>query len=316
MRDFKKFTGLTPDQIQNRLKGIGGSDAAAVLGQSRYRTPLDIYQDKLGYSTPFNGNLSTALGDYLEEFIMGMYADQKGIELEKPDSKLEMVHKDYPWMRCNLDFMSKDRNIVGEIKYTSYSKGWGEEGSDEMPTEYLLQCAHNCIIAESFFGIKYETFPCVVLMQGFGGPKLKEFFYRRNQKLESFIIKKEKEFWLDHVKKGIPPAFINLEENKIPITQIIDEAILADDTILDLYEQYKMTNKEITNLQEQNDMVKLEISKSLNEKTSIVNINGDRLVTWKNQTSNRFDTKKFKGDNPELYKQYIVKMQTRPMRFI
>lgn len=316
IKNFKKFTALSEKQIENRAKGIGGSDAAAVLGQSRYRTPLDVYQDKKGYSVPFNGNLSTALGDYLETFIMDMYAEEKGVELEKPGSTLEMIHKDYPWMRCNLDFVSKDKKIVGEIKYTANSKGWGDEGTDEMPTEYLLQCAHNCIIAESFFGVKYEKFPCVALIQGFGAPQIKEFFYKRNPKLEALIIQKEKEFWLDHVEKDTPPEPSNLKENNISADQIIDEAVIADETTIDLYEQHKSINSEIKALKDQDEMVKNQIAKSLSDKTTLVNMDGERLVTWKVQTSNRFDSTKFKSEKPELYQQYTKTSETRPMRFM
>jgi len=39
IKDFKKFTAISENQIEHRAKGIGGSDAAAVLGQSRYLTP-------------------------------------------------------------------------------------------------------------------------------------------------------------------------------------------------------------------------------------------------------------------------------------
>ena len=316
IKNFKKFTALTPEQKEYRNKGIGGSDAAAVLGQSKYKTPLDIYKDKIGEGNDFNGNLSTALGDYLETFIMDMYSDSTGIEFVKPDSSVEMVHKDYPWMRCNLDFMSKDRSIVGEIKYTSNAKAWGDEGTDEMPTEYLFQCAHNCIIAESFFGVKYNVFPCVVLIQGFGGPQIKEFFYKRNPKLEALIIQKEKEFWLEHVEKEIPPSATTLKDNNISIEQIIDEAVIADETTIDLYEQHKTINEEIKALKDQDEMVKVQIAKSMNEKTTLVNMDGDRLVTWKPQTSNRFDSKRLKIDKPDLYQQYVMQSQTRPMRFL
>lgn len=316
IKDFKKFTSLSEKQIENRAKGIGGSDAAAVLGQSRYKTPLDVYQDKLGYSEPFNGNLNTALGDYLETFIMEMYDDKKGIELEKPDSELEMIHKDYPWMRCNLDFVSKDRSIVGEIKFAPFSKGWGEEGTDEIPTEHLLQCAHNCIVSESFFGIKYEKFPCIALIQGFGSPQIKEFFYKRNSKLESLIIQKEKEFWLEHVEKETPPNPTNLKDQTIPIDQIIDKSVIADETTIDLYEQHKKISEEMKALKKQDEMVKAMLGNIINDKTTLVNIDGERLVTWKPQTSNRFDCKLFKNDKPELYKQYTMPINTRPMRFI
>ena len=316
IKNFKKFTSLSEKQIENRSKGIGGSDAAAVLGQSRYKTPLDVYQDKMGYSEPFDGNLNTALGDYLENFIMEMYADQQDIEFEKPDPDIEMIHKDYPWMRCNLDFISRDKSIVGEIKCTSFSKGWGDEGTDEIPTEYLLQCAHNCIVAESFFGVKYEKFPCVVLIQGFGGPQIKEFFYKRNPKLESLVIQKEKEFWLEHVEKETPPDPTNTKDKKIPIDQIIDESVVADATTIDLCEQHKKISEEIKSLKELDESVKAKIGATINDKTSLISVDGDRLVTWKPQTSNRFDSKSFKTSKPELYKEYIMQIQTRPMRFI
>jgi len=227
-----------------------------------------------------------------------------------------MVHKDYTWMRCNLDFVSKDKNIVGEIKYTGNGKGWGDEGTDEMPTEYLVQCAHNCIIAESFFGVKYETFICVVLIQGFGGPQIKEYIYKRNPKLESLIIQKEKEFWCDHVENDTPPDPTNLKDNNISVDQIIDESVIADETTIDLYEQHKAINEEIRALKDQDEMIKCQIGQSLNEKTTLVNIDGERLVTWKPMISNRFDSKSFKDDKPELDQKDIKTTETRPMRFI
>lgn len=314
--NFKKFNALTPEQKKNRSKGIGGSDAAAVLGQSRYKTPLDVYKDKIGEGDSFNGNLSTALGDYLETFIMDMYADQKGIELEKPASSLEVVHKDYPWMRCNLDFMSKDRKILGETKYTANGKAWGDEGTDEMPIECLIQCAHNRITATSFFGVECDTFTCVALIQGFGGPQMKEFFYKKNPRLEALIIQKEKILMLDHVMKKIPPAPSNKKDINIPINQIIDESIIADEISTDLYNQHNKINSDIKNLKAQDEMIKTQLAHTLNEKTTLVNMDGERLVTWKPTTRNSFDSKRFKEDKPSLYTEYTKESQSRTMRFM
>ncbi|MGM9936457.1 MAG: YqaJ viral recombinase family protein, partial [Candidatus Ornithomonoglobus sp.] len=35
------------DWLRERKKGIGGSDAAAILGMNRYRSAFDVYADKL-----------------------------------------------------------------------------------------------------------------------------------------------------------------------------------------------------------------------------------------------------------------------------
>ena len=36
------------DWLQERRRGIGGSEAAAILGLSPWATPLDVYLDKIG----------------------------------------------------------------------------------------------------------------------------------------------------------------------------------------------------------------------------------------------------------------------------
>lgn len=43
-----------PDWLEYRRKGLGGSDAAAVLHISPFRTARDLYYDKLGIVTADN----------------------------------------------------------------------------------------------------------------------------------------------------------------------------------------------------------------------------------------------------------------------
>lgn len=38
--------------LKTRQTGIGGSDVAAILGLNRYRTPLDVYNDKTATDDP------------------------------------------------------------------------------------------------------------------------------------------------------------------------------------------------------------------------------------------------------------------------
>ena len=41
--------GLSHEEwLALRRKGIGGSDHAAIVGLDRYRSPFDVYADKLG----------------------------------------------------------------------------------------------------------------------------------------------------------------------------------------------------------------------------------------------------------------------------
>ena len=37
--------------LKTRQTGIGGSDVAAILGHSKWKTPLDVYIDKIAENT-------------------------------------------------------------------------------------------------------------------------------------------------------------------------------------------------------------------------------------------------------------------------
>lgn len=307
------FSALTPEQKEERKLGIGGSDAAAVLGRSRYKTPLNIYNEKLGYGEEFNGNLSTAMGDYLEDFVRELYAKNKDLELEKP--KDAIVHSEYYWMRCNLDFISADRKNIGEIKMTSNAKDWGEEQTDDVPIEALIQCAHNRIVAADRYGIDYQKVNILVLIVGFGPPKIREYVYNKNEKLEQIIISKGKDLWQNHVEKQIPPEHSATMEKSITLDNIIDDAVLADENAISLFQKHKMVSDQLAELKEEYDAIKDEFSKMLDNKTTLVDDNGNKLVTWKPQTRNRFDTTTFKKEEPELYKKFAKQLTVRPMRF-
>ncbi len=43
---------LTKEQLEERRKGIGGSDAATVLGLNPYQDPYALYLDKRGEAPP------------------------------------------------------------------------------------------------------------------------------------------------------------------------------------------------------------------------------------------------------------------------
>lgn len=306
------FSGLTDKQREERKQGIGGSDAAAVLNRSRYANALDVYQNKLGYSDGPIGNLSMALGDFLEDFVLNIYATNRGLDLEKP--KGAIAHSKYPWMRCNLDFISTDQSIIGEIKTSKVVKDWGVEGTDDIPIEYLIQCAHNRIVAADHYGIDYEKMTLVVLVNGFGKPDMKEYFYTKNEKLEKFIIQMEKEFWNEHVLKETPPDNLSMIQQTTPIEQIMDEAVVADNEIFCCFEKYEDVQQKIKEYKKEAEELKNELAKVLSNKCYLVTEAGEKIISYKPQTTQRFDVTRFKKDREDLYKQYIKETVIRPMR--
>ena len=60
---------LTEQQIKERKNYIGGSDCAAVLGMSRWGSPLTVWMEKTGQSEVKEENLAMKLGNKLEQIV-------------------------------------------------------------------------------------------------------------------------------------------------------------------------------------------------------------------------------------------------------
>ena len=62
--------------LQYRRNGIGGSDAAAVIGLSPYKTARDVYFEKLGREPEDNntsGWVAMEVGKRLEDLVAGCF---------------------------------------------------------------------------------------------------------------------------------------------------------------------------------------------------------------------------------------------------
>jgi predicted phage-related endonuclease len=67
----------------DRQKYLGASEIAAVLGIDKWRTPLDIYNSKLGLIAPFEGNNHTERGNRLEAIAADYYTELTGRKLRR-----------------------------------------------------------------------------------------------------------------------------------------------------------------------------------------------------------------------------------------
>ena len=76
--------GLPREQwLEYRRKGIGGSDAAAVLGISPFRTGRDLYYDKLNIVTADDAEnwVQLEVGTLLEPLVAKIFAHKTGYKI-------------------------------------------------------------------------------------------------------------------------------------------------------------------------------------------------------------------------------------------
>ena len=98
---------------QDRWKYIGGSDIAAIMGISKFRTRWDVLQEKAQFITnPFEGNAYTDYGNVMEpkirEFVNFIYGRDFAEGMKQTDD-----------LRFHFDGIDTQYNEVLEIKTTS-----------------------------------------------------------------------------------------------------------------------------------------------------------------------------------------------------
>lgn len=293
---------LTQELLELRKTGIGGSDAAAIAGLSKYKTPLEVYFEKLGLSDSNNDNPATYFGSLMEPIIVNEYIKKTGLEVAITKNTLKS--EKYPWMLANIDGFVPSKRAILECKYSSpyRYRDWGEEDSEEIPDEYLLQCAHYAIVCD------VKEVDLMLLMP----PDFKLFNYQRNKALEKNLIELEHDFWHNNVLKQVPPEPKNYADTLMLWPDATDSKAIATDEIESAIAKYKSIQANIKNYNLELMDIKSRVCSFMKHKSYLVDNLGNALGTWKEQTTKRLDIELLKSD--KIYNQYLKESKTRVFR--
>lgn len=185
---------------RQRGVGIGSSDASAVCGVNPYKTALEVYLHKIA-GAPATGRMpadpAIRFGLILEPAVARAYELEYGIGLVEPEPA---IHPDFPWMgatadRIALDNEGKPCRIVELKTSSSFARGWGEPGTDEIPEMYMIQVQHQLAVYQ------LDVADVAVLIDG---RDFRIYQVERNQTVIDSLIQIEADFW-DRVERRLPP---------------------------------------------------------------------------------------------------------------
>lgn len=299
---------ITDEQLQSRKKSIGGSDIAALLGLSPWRTPVDVYLEKTDPNFVFpNSNLRRLQsGNLLEEWVANSFTAETGLELLLSPST--MRHVQYPYSHVNLDAIvtNIDRFIVVELKTTERKKDW----RDGIPKYYKPQLMHARLLSDC---------EQVYLAVAIGFNEFKYFVYEPTKQ----DIEKEKKlqeivslFWEEHVIPKIPPE-PKFYHEAVRLYPEADSGLIkwtSEKHILDSYEKLKRLKELVSEHDEQIEQLKADIANYMQNAEQLSDEFNKKMVTWTNETRKHLDLESFKKDYPELYDKYAKPIESRVMR--
>lgn len=280
--------------LRERMTGIGGSDAAAVMGLSKWKTPLDVFLDKRGEGSPVVENESMRWGTVLEPAIRQEYAERTGQVVRVPEAIIR--HPQRPYMLATLDGVTDSGRLL-EVKTARNAEGWGEVGTSDIPEAYLIQVQHYLTVTA------LSVADVAVLI---GGSDFRIYEVPADPELQDLIVGAEESFW-KMVEAGEPPPPKTAEDAMRRFRTVRPGAsVTATQEIEDIVHNLARMRIAAADLEGMQDAHKALIMGFMADAEALVDLKGKPLVTWKQQKgAARFDTAAFKADSPDLYAEYV-----------
>lgn len=292
--------------LRIRQDGIGGSDAAAVMGISKYKSPLRVYKEKIGLvHDDQSDNVFIKKGKDLEALIRDQYVVpymyEKGYYVRHPEFMLQ--NSNCPWLLANLDgiavpvdTLGKDytHNIVIEIKWVSeYAESnWFGDDYWGVPANYYAQVQHYMTVTGASKAIICALFDKDWSMHYFEIPYDIQFSLK--------MLGETERFYNHNLGRGIPPRITpSLDKDEVldallnPPTKYVPSEEMTQKCA-----SYTMYKEQIKELEKYAQTLHDDIIAMYCE--GAVPTNGFRVYSSK-RTRTVIDTKKLEEEYPDAY---------------
>ena len=300
---------INQDFTWDRTKYMGGSDIGAILGLSKFKTPLQVWQEKTGKEIPKLDSLPLRFGSFAEEFVAQEYTRQTGLAVTEYTEPF--IHPTHSFLAGHIDRLVLEPNTplfdsegqlntstVLECKTANpFAKDeWGDTGTDEVPLSYLVQCAWYLLLTGC------EKADLAVF---FSSSDFRIYTIHRDAELESILLEKAVHFWNHYVLGNRPPPPVSESDYKLlyPQTKLSKSVEVSTNTFA-LLRELPTLNQEISEREDRISQIKQALMGEMQD-SEILMQDGKTIATWKNpKPSFKFDSKQFAIDEPVIAAQY------------
>lgn len=278
----------TKEWHEQRKKGIGGSESAAVLGENSERTPYEVWLDKTSDAIKTDEENEVMLwGRLMEPLIINQYSAKTGRKVYNPGWA---CMEKYPFVCGNVDGLTDDRVVESKAPIRFY---------EEPPKEYILQCQHYMMLHNRFLADIVWLNPyhklCITTIEA-------------DPELQEIMLKIYVKFW-HGVETRTPPDCITLADvaKKYPFDN--GDTVELSTEAQDKLKEILTLKSKIATLEAAIAADELFVKKEMGENQIGLNATGGIAVTWKTSKPRMMvDTARLKEDG--LYDQYLKQGST------
>ncbi|WP_405759539.1 YqaJ viral recombinase family protein [Streptomyces sp. NBC_01420] len=288
--------------LEERQKGLGGSDIARLLGFIPGKGPWHVWLDKHGRAGSDYDTEAMEFGREMEEPIARVFSRRTGIPILTPPGMYANTAR--PWMRANIDRLALDadtREVLGPVEVKNRTEWalaeWEEEEGPEAPS-----------IQNLWYQItggwqRGWVAACV------GGNKLRWHEVEHRDDLAQHLIEWTEDWWTRHIVEGEEPPADGLPGTKELLAHLWDvreEAVaeVAVEQARNLRRRHQALTDAIgragRRLSEVENQMRL-----IAREHEVVKTPGKK-VAWTNKQNSTFSPSRFRAAEPELAEKYTV----------
>ena len=302
---MKTDTASRAEWLSCRRQGIGGSDAAVIVGLSRFGSPLRLWADKRGLGGEAEETEVMRQGTDFEEYVARRWMEATGKKVRRRNYMFR--NTDYPFAIADVDREVVSENAGLECKTTSvYNKSDFENG--EIPPAYYVQCQHYMAV----MGYDRMYLAVLVLSKAFY-----HFVIERDEQEIAALMEQEKGWWAEYIEGDSVPDPDGSEEDGAFIRERFPDSDGGEVFLADRapdFERMQELDAQIKELTSERDALKQAIMQDMGDATLASALNG-WTASWKPQASRRVDSKKLKAEFPQAYADCLIESVSRVFRY-
>lgn len=291
----------------DRSKFLGGSDAAAILGISPWRSPLQVWQDKTQPAMPEITDPSRLAvlnrGKRMEPYVLDLLQEETGLIVVRRNERY--IDPEFGFLACEIDGESDAGENI-EIKTVSpfKAKEWGEEQTDAIPVHYTAQAMHGLMVT----GRDVCVFGVLI-----GGDDFRIYRVERDEETIAALREKEVRFWRENIEAMVPPPPATHADIEALFSRDTGGVVAADNDIARAVFELRALKTEAKDNEARTTAVMLAIKKAMGE-AAVLTVDDKKAATWKTQSARRFDQKAFQAAHPDLFDQFTKTTESRVFR--
>lgn len=297
-----KVTDITRQEwLKYRRTGIGGSDAATIVGLNPWSSPYYLFCDKMGALPEKEDSEAMRQGRDLEQYVADRWMERTGKTCRRNNYMWRSTR--WPWMLADIDREIVGENAGLECKTTSVYNRYDLQGG-EIPLTYYVQCQHYMAV----MGFDRMYLAVLVLNKGFY-----DFVIERDQEEIEALAAAEEEFW-ERLRLEEPPPIDGSEATQNAIRAMYPQEDSGFEMVLPItvdeeLERLESMQQLIKDLKNQCDGIKNRVMERMGD--AALAVTKKRTCSWRTMRRKALDTNRLKAEHPELYKEYTKTTESR-----